>query len=52
MGEHADESYNLLEILEGYLNLLFASHLAQSRQANGVMASSHHRTNPVSAEIE
>lgn len=49
----ADESYNLLEILEGYLNLLFASqHLAESREGNGLLASSHHRTDPVSAEID
>lgn len=49
----ADESYNLLEILEGYLNLLFASqHLAESRETNGLLASSHQRTDPVSAEID
>lgn len=49
----ADEPCKLLEILEGYLNLLFDSqHLAETREANGLLASSHHRTDSVSAEID
>lgn len=48
----ADESYNLLEILEGYLRLLFTSqHLARSKETNGLLAYSHFGTDPVSNEI-
>lgn len=49
----ADESYNLLEILEGYLHLLFTSQrLARSRDTNGLLADSHFGNNPVSAEMD